>query len=188
MSLLPPSVTHVQTDSYYFPLAANGNLVNPTIVPASGDTAGSLRINNGLAPSNPNSAYTAQFMPNVSGGGLSAGHYQTFLYSPQVGGNGIGQVFDAYGNGNNEAILKCNLGVPLDPARIGYTLPSNGATPVVVPCTSISAGSTVIFSWVAGTSTGGLLPPVVAAIVPGVSFSFTAGTTVGAIYSYTVYG
>lgn len=188
MSLLPPSVTHVQSDSYYFPLTANGTLVAPTIVAASGSTAAVLGMNNGLPAGNANAAYTVQYMPNVSGGGLSAGHYQTFLYSPQVGGNNIGEVFDAYGNGNNEAIFKCNLGVPLDPARIGYTPASNGATPVVVPCTSISAGSTVIFSWVAGTSTGGLLPPVVAAIVPGVSFSFTAGTTVGAIYSYTVYG
>jgi hypothetical protein len=165
----------------YFPLIQNAQLQAPEVTPLPGAGAASLEINNGLPSANPNSAYTAQFMANITAGGLVAGHYQTFLYSPQVGGNGIGQVFDAYGNGNNEAIFKCNLGVPLDPARIG-SFTGTGA-PLVVACTSTSAGSSVQCSF-----QGGALPAAAPVVTLQAGVSFTVTADAGSIYSYVVFG
>lgn len=166
----------------YFPLIVNGQLQAPNVVPLPGSAAASLVINNGLPLTAPNSAYVAQFMPNATGGGLTAGHYQNFLYSPQIGGNNIGQVFDAFGNGNNDVLLSCNFGRPLDPNRIG-TFTGTGA-PQVIACSSINVGASVQCSF-----QGGALPaaaPVVTVSTPGTSFTVTADA--GSIYQYVVFG
>lgn len=179
MSLCASSVAGHPEDNY-FVADANGVLAAPRIVPLPGASAAQMLIDNALG-ANPNAAYVSHFMPVTSGGGLSAGHYQVFLYSPQVGGGNIGQVFDAAGNGNGEALLSCNFGRPLDPARIG-TFTGTGA-PLVVACTSTSASSSVQCSF-----QGGALPAGAPVITLQAGVSFTVTAAAGSIYQYVVFG
>lgn len=180
MSLCASTVSGHPEDNY-FVADANGVLQNPTVTPLPGAPSAALSINNGLPAANPNAANVAHFAGNVTGGGITAGHYQVFLYSPQVGGNDIGQIFDAFGNGNNEALLSCNFGRPLDPARIG-TFTGTGA-PLVVACTSTSASSSVQCSF-----QGGALPAGAPVITLQAGVSFTVTAAAGSIYQYVVFG
>lgn len=179
MSLCASTVAGHPEDNY-FVADANGVLQNPTVLPLPGAPSATLTINNGLPSANPNAAFVAHFMGNTTGGGVVAGHYQLYLYSPQVGGNNIAAVFDAAGNGNNEALLSCNFGRPLDPNRIG-TFTGTGA-PLVVSCTSISASSSVQCSF-----QGGALPPGAPVITLQAGVSFTVTAAAGSIYQYVVF-
>jgi hypothetical protein len=179
MSLCPSTVSP-SGNVPYFPLIQNAQLQAPEVTPLPGSPSASLEINNGLPALNPNSAYIAQFMANTTAGGLVAGHYQTFLYSPQVGGSNTAQVFDAFGNGNNEALLACNFGRPLDPNRIG-TFTGTGA-PLVVACVSISASSSVQCSF-----QGGALPAAAPVVTLQAGVSFTVTADLGSIFQYVVF-
>ena len=179
MSLCASTVAGHPEDNY-FVADANGFLSTPTVVPLPGATSAELGINNGLPAANPNSARVVQYVTATTGGGLIAGHYQAFLYSPQVGNGNIGQVFDAVGNGNGEALLACNFGRPLDPNRIG-TFTGTGA-PLVVACVSISALSSVQCSF-----QGGALPPGAPVITLQSGVSFTVTAAAGSIYQYVVF-
>jgi hypothetical protein len=180
MSLCASTVAGHPEDNY-FVAVANGVLEAPEVVPLPGAPSASLEINNGLPAANPNTSKVAHFVTATSGGGLTAGHYQAFLYSPQVGGSGIAQVFDVAGNGNNEALLACNFGRPLDPNRIG-TFTGTGA-PLVVACVSISAGSSVQCSF-----QGGALPAAAPVITLQAGVSFTVTADLGSIFQYVVFG
>jgi hypothetical protein len=177
MALVPPSGTHVNPDSYAFAQVNGANLINPSIVPAANEAAASLNLNNGATPA----TYVEHYMVKTSGGGLSANHYQAFLYGASVGGNNIGQIFDAYGLGNNWAALSMNRGNPLDAARMGSFTGTGAVVNVAVP--SISANSQVRVAFV-----GGALPAAAPVIVVTANVGFSHNAAAGAIYQYEVVG
>lgn len=178
---LCPSVVSGDAKVPYFLLspAVNSVLQQPEVEPAPGQAAAVLTISNSATAPN---TYVNHYMPNTSGGGLTAGHYQCFLYGASVGGNNIAEVFDVYGNGNNDAILRFNAGVPLDSARIGTITGTGAAQNVAV--LSCGALSQVQFAYVGGAAAAGAAPA--ATITSGVGFAVTLPA--GAIYSYVVYG
>lgn len=180
MSLCPSCVSG-SPKIPYFPNIANGVLQAPTVSPLPGSPAAQLNLSNGLLPADPNNANVAQYATATTGGGLVAGHYQAYLSGNQVGGNDVAPIFDVYGNGVNYAILRCNMGIPLDPTRIGTT--TGTGAPVAVACPSISATSFVGASFV-----GGALPPAAPVIALTNGVGFTINAAVGSIYNYVVFG
>jgi hypothetical protein len=182
MSLLPPSGTHKNPDSYAFVNSAGSVMLNATVAapPAQGRAKFGITNQNGTVAT-PNVAYVEHYMTNTAADGLIPAHYQLFLYGAGVGGNGVAEVFDVYGNGNNDAIMDVNLGIPLDVARIG-TFTGTGA-PLAVACLSISAASVVQCAFV-----GGVLPGAAPVIVNTAGVGFTANAQSNSIYSYVVYG
>lgn len=165
----------------YFPLIQNANLQAPVVYPLPGAPSASLSIFNGLPPVSPNVANAVQYVANTSGGGLVAGAYQAFLYGPQVGGNEIGEVFRASGNGNNYVLFGCNFDRPLDANRIG-TFTGTGA-PLIVACVSVTATSSVQCSF-----QGGALPAAAPVVTVQSGVSFTVTADVGSIFQYVVFG
>jgi hypothetical protein len=178
MSLCPSCVSGSPLQPYS-PNYQRGNLENPVVEPLPGNPTAALVITNSKSAGN---TYVEHYMVNTTGGGLIANHYQAYLYGASVGGNNIAGIFDVYGNGNNDAIMSLNLGVPLDPARIGTITGTGAAQNVAV--LSCSASSVVQFAYVGGAAAAGAAP--VATITNGVGFAVTLPA--GAIYSYVVYG
>jgi hypothetical protein len=181
MSLCPSCVSGAPEQTYS-PNYQNGGLEQPTVQPLPGADFARLGLTNqnGLIATS-NVAYVEHYMTNTAGGGLTPAHYQLFLYGAGVGGNNVAEVFDVYGNGNNDAIMDVNLGLPLDVARIG-TFTGTGAA-AAVACLSISAASVVQCAFV-----GGVLPAAAPVIVNTPGVGFTANATTGSIYSYVVFG
>ena len=177
MALLPPSGTHKNPDAYAFAQVSGGNLISPLVVPSASQAAATLGLNNGASPA----TFVEHYMTKTAGGGLSANHYQAFLYGASVGGDNDGEIFDVYGLGNNWTVMSMNRGFPLDPARLG-TFTGTGA-PINIAVPSIVAGSRVGVAFVAGALPGAV--PVVV-ITPNVGFSVNAAA--GAIYNYEVVG
>lgn len=177
---LCPSVVSGDAKVPYFLLspAVDAVLQEPEVEPAPGEPAAGLVLNNGADPN----TYVKHYMVNTTGGGLTAGHYQCFLYGASVGGNNIGEVFDVYGGNNNWAMMSINLGRPLDAGRVG-TLTGTGA-PQNVVANSCNPASIVQFAYVGGAAAAAAAP--VATITNGVGFAVTLPA--GAIYSYVVYG
>lgn len=177
---LCPSVVSGDARVPYFTAdpAVDATLQRPEVVPYPGEPAAKLILTNGADPN----TYVAHYMTNTTGGGLVANNYQAFLYGASVGGNNIAQIFNVYGNGNNDAIMGLNLGVPLDAGRIGTITGTGAAQNVAV--LSCSASSVVQFAYVGGAAAAGAAP--VATITNGVGFAVTLPA--GAIYSYVVYG
>lgn len=166
----------------YFPLIQFGNLQAPIVNPLPGNDAAALEIYNGLPPVALDTMKAVHYVTNTTGGGLLAGHYQAYLYGLQVGGNNIAPLFDGYGNGNNDAIFRCNIGIPLDVTRIGTT--TGTGAPVAVACPSVTSGS----SFVGASFVGGALPAAAPVIVVTTGVGFTINATAGSIYNYVVFG
>lgn len=177
MALVPPSGTHVNPDVYAFGQVNSANLINPTIVPSSSERAASLNLSNGGSP--PTSV--EHYMVRTTGEGLSANHYQAFLYGASVGPLTVCPIFDVAGTGNNYAVMSLNRGLPLDAARLG-SFTGTGA-PVAVAVPSITAGSSVLCSFV-----GGVLPAAAPVIVVTANTGFSHNATVGSIYQFEVVG
>ncbi len=177
MALLPPSGTHKNPDAYAFAQVSGGNLISPSVVPSASQDAATLALYNGVTPA----TYVAHYMSRNTDEGLIANHYQAFLYGVPVGGNGVAEIFDVAGLGNNWAIMSMNRGGPLDAARMGSFTGTGAALNVAVP--SIVAGSLVRLAFVAGPVA--LAVPAVV-ITPNVGFSVNA--LAGAIYNYEVVG
>lgn len=166
----------------YFPLIQNANLQAPLVTPLPGSVTASLEMYNGLPPVALNTMRVQQYVPNTSGGGLVAGHYQAYLNGLQVGGTNIAPLFDGYGNGSNYALMRCNFGIPLDVTRIGTT--TGTGAPVAVACPSVTSGS----SFVGASFVGGALPAAAPVIVITTGVGFTINAAVGSIYNYVVFG
>jgi hypothetical protein len=177
MSLCPSCVSGSPLQPYS-PNYQFGGLEYPSVDPLPGKPAAQLQINNGSDPA----TFVSHYMTNTSGGGLTAAHYQAFLYGDSVGGNDVGEIFDVYGAGNNWAIMSMNMGRPLDAGRVG-TITGTGAAQNVV-ANSCNASSVVQFAYVGGAAAAAAAP--VAVVSNGVGFAVTL--PVGAIYSYVVYG
>lgn len=179
MSLCPSTVSG-DAKAPYFLLspAVDAVLQEPEVVPAPGEPAAGLVINNGASPN----TYVKHYMVNTTGGGLTANHYQAFLYGASVGGDNVAPIFDAYGNGNDDAILSFNAGIPLDPSRVGYVTGTGAPQNVAVP--SVSAGSIVGFAYFGGAAAAAAVP--VPVMTPGTGFAVTLPA--GAIYAFNVYG
>lgn len=181
MSLCPSCVSGAPAQPYS-PNYQNGDLQRPLVEALPGASSAVLGITNqNGSVAAPNVAFVEHYMTNTAGGGLSPAHYQLYLYGAGVGGSGIAEVFDVFGNGNNGAIMSVNLGQPLDGARIGSF--TGTGTPVAVACSSLSAASVVQCSFV-----GGALPAAAPVIVNTPGVGFTANATTGSIYSYIVFG
>ena len=183
MSLIPTADAGAP-GANYFPYADGGILRSPTVLPSidgSGGAAG-LTIDNGGVTNPPGNAMkVVHFASATTAGGLVAGTYQVFMYSPNVGGNGISELMSGGGLGNNYTVLKFNSGGPMDAARDGK-ITGTGA-PQVIACPSIVAGSAVNLAFVGGTAAAA---DVAITIVPNTSFSLTI--PLGSVYNYTVVG
>jgi hypothetical protein len=177
MSLCPSCVAGVASQPYYQNIA-DVVLTRPEVDPLGGEPAGKFVISNGADPN----TYVAHYMTNTTGGGLTANHYQAYLYGDSVGGNDIAGIFDVYGAGNNWAIMSMNQGRPLDAGRVGY-ITGTGAVSNIV-CNSVNANSIVGFAYTGGAAPAGAVP--VATITNGVGFAVTLPA--GAIYLYNVLG
>jgi hypothetical protein len=178
MSLCPSCVSG-SPNQPYSPNYQRGGLENPIIEPLPGNPTAALAISNSSTAPN---TYVEHYMVNTTGGGLTANHYQAYLYGASVGGNNIAGIFDVYGAGNNWAIMSMNMGRPLDAGRVG-TITGTGAAQNVV-ANSCNAASIVQFAYVGGAAAAGAAP--VAVVTNGVGFAVTLPA--GAIYSYVVYG
>lgn len=178
MSLCPSCVSGAPNQPYS-PNYQLGVLQSAAAEPLPGAPAGNFVISNSATPPN---TYVNHYMVNTTGGGLTADHYQCFLYGASVGGNNIGEVFDVYGGNNNWAMMSLNLGRPLDAGRVG-TLTGTGA-PQNVVANSCNPASIVQFAYVGGAAAAAAAP--VATITNGVGFAVTLPA--GAIYSYMVLG
>lgn len=182
MSVVPSSASSVE-GSYYFPLAVNGILRQPISIPVNEGMSGTLEIRNYDAffadPSD--STRVIHYMTKTAGGGLSANHYQLYMYGVPVGGNNIGECWDIVPLGNNRCAMAFNNDGPLEDDRMGK-ITGTGALQAV-SCLSISLSSTVRLAFVAGTPAGA--DPVIA-ITAGTGFSLTLPA--GAVYNYEVIG
>lgn len=174
---LCPSVVSGDGRTPYFLLspAVDAVLVDPIVDALPGAAAATISMDNGATPN----TRVIHYMVNTTGGGLTANHYQCFLYG---GGNNNGGIFDVYGGNNNYAMMSLNLGRPLDGGRVG-TITGTGS-PQNVVANSCNPASIVQFAYVGGAAAAGAAP--VAAITNGVGFSTTLPA--GAIYSYMVMG
>lgn len=178
MSLIPSAVQGAPSDNY-FAAAELGTLLGPSINAVPGRGAAVLSLNSG--PSNPvgHDIQVNHYAVNTTGGGLSAGQYQCFIYGPDVGGNNVGYAFSAYGIGNNSALFSCNRGRPLDASRIGSIVGTGAVQNVAVP--SILATSVVQLSFSSGTPAAAAIVPVITANV-----GFAVTLPAGASYNYEV--
>lgn len=174
-----PSCVSGAPNTPYFPNIEGGLMSDAGIVRNPVESAARLSLFNDADGA---SAYVTHYVTKNTGGGLTLNHYQCFLYSADVGGNGIGEIFDVYGGNNNWAIMSLNLGRPLDGGRVG-TITGTGA-PQNVVANSCNPQSVVQFAYVGGAAAAAAAP--VAVISNGVGFAVTLPA--GAIYSYVVYG
>jgi hypothetical protein len=183
MSLIPSSVQGAPNDNYF--VAVDGGVMRaPTILPAEGNfgaASARLAMDNGVTDPSLNPMEVIQYVPAVSGGGLTSGLYQAFMYGPSVGGNNIAYLFYGQGLGNNNAVFGMNRARPLDAARMGKIV-GTGALQVVA-CGSITASSLVNLAFVAGTPAAA---DVLIAISANTSFSLTLPA--GSVYQYEVIG
>jgi hypothetical protein len=183
MSLIPSADAGAPSVNY-FPAAQGGVMRAPTILPAEGNfgaAAARLTINNGVTDPSGDPMFVVHYVTGTSGGGLTAGHYQCFMYGPDVSGSNIGELFDAYGLGNNACAMSLNRAAPLDGARMGKITGTGALQAIAVP--SITASSVVNLSFVGGTPAAGDVLYVIAA---NTSFSLTLPA--GAVYNYEVIG
>lgn len=182
MSLIPTADQGAPSGNY-FALRSFGGMVAPVVLPQiAGEGAAGLTIDNKITDLSDNDRMAVtHYVAATTGGGLSAGHYQAFLYGPQVGGNNIGELFDSAGVGNNYCIMSMNRARPIDATRMG-SITGTGA-PQTIACPSITAGSLVQLGLVAGTPAVALPVITIAA-----NTSFTLTLPAGAVYSYEVIG
>jgi hypothetical protein len=181
MSLIPTADQGAPSGNY-FALRSFTGMVDPVILPSiPGVGSAKLIMNNGVTDPSGAPMYIEHYVTATTGGGLSAGHYQCFMYGPSVGSFPIGQLFDAAGVGNGYCIMSLNRATPLDPARMGKITGTGAPQTVNVP--SILAGSLVNLAFVAGTPAAA---DVAITIVPNTNFSLTLPA--GAVYNYEVVG
>jgi hypothetical protein len=182
MSLIPSSVQGAPNDNYFVE-SDGGILRGPIVVPDEGGygaAAAALTLSNAVTDPSANALRVSHFVPAASGGGLSVGLYQAFMYGPSVGGVfNSNNLFIGRGLGNGSTAFGFNNNGPLDPARMGKITGTGAAQ--VVAVTSITAASTVRLAFVAGTAAAA--DPVIT-IVPNTSFSLTLPA--GAVYNYEV--
>lgn len=181
MSLIPTADAGAANDNY-FAAADEGVLRAPRIVPNTGNYGASsaqLIMSNDITDPSAHPMTVIHYVPAVTGGGLSPGLYQTFMYGPDVGGNNIGYLFSGAGLGNNYAAFGFNNAGPNDAARMGKIVGTGALQVVNVP--SITAASRVRLAFVAGTPAAA--DPVIA-ISANTSFSLTL--PLNAVYNYEV--
>lgn len=181
MSLIPSS-DQGAAGVNYFALRSFGGMVDPVIVPSiAGQGSAKLIMNNNVTDPSGAPMYIEHYVTATTGGGLSAGHYQVYMYGPSVGSFPIGELFDAAGVGNGYCIMALNRGAPLDAARMGKITGTGAPQTVNVP--SILAGSLVNLAFVGGTPAAA---DVAITIVPNTSFSLTLPA--GCVMNYEVVG
>lgn len=177
-----PSANGGGGNDIYFARRQFGGMVSPVVLPVlAGQGSAKLIMNNGVTDPSAHPMYIEHYVTASTGGGLSAGHYQVFMYGPDVGGDNIGELFDAAGVGNNYCVMSLNRAAPLDAARMGKITGTGAPQTVNVP--SILAGSLVNLAFVGGTPAAA---DVAVTIVPNTSFSLTLPA--GAVYNYEVIG
>jgi hypothetical protein len=160
------------------PIVPSLKVVDPT-----GQVSAQLIIDNG------NGSRVSLYMDASAGGGLQSNNFQQYLYSPDVGGNGIAQISRAYAlNGNNNAAVAQNFGTPLDAARVGIVTGTGAAVLTNVP--SLSAQSQIFMAFLDGTpaANGTVVPAVVPAVAPALPTQFTVTLPAACRYSYIVFG
>lgn len=185
MSLIPSAVQGAKNDNY-FPLADDGVMRAPSILPSedgNGATAATLTMSNGLLASTGNDMRIVMYVPTISGGGLVPGQVQMYMYgTPVGGGDEIGELFAGVGLGNGYCSLNAIRGIPsMDPTRMGKITGTGAAQ--TIACPSITAASQVKLAFVAGTAAAADVVPVIVA-----NTNFTLTLPAGAVYNYEVIG
>jgi hypothetical protein len=184
MSLIP-SADAGAPGKIYFSAAENGIMRGPSIFPLEGNYgAGAATLsmhNGGVTDPSGHKMNVIHYVTAKTGGGLEAGTYQCFMYGPDVGDSGIGELFIGLGMGNGYAMMGMNRAGPLEPGRMGK-ITGTGA-PQVVNSASITAASIVNLAFVGGTPAAG---DVAITITPNTSFTLTL--PLGAVYNYEIIG